>query len=335
MANATIYDVAKEAGVGIGTVSRVLNASEQVNPETRARVLAAIDKLGFVPKFEALARARKQVGRIGVLTPFFTTDSFVERLRGVVAALSSLPYELVIYDVASEAQRDGYLTNLALTRRVDGLIVIGLPFDTATALRVLSNNLPTVSILPAGDPIYPSFTVITHNDALGGTMAATYLLQQGHRRIGFIGDRDVPAFTGTTADHKLKGFRQTLNAAGVALPERYIGLGAFGIEIARQQANDLLNLPEPPSAIFAGSDTQAFGVIQAARERGLRVPDDLAIMGFDDIAHAEVFGLTTINQQLHESGRLAVELLLTMLNETEQPARQIELSFTLMQRTTA
>lgn len=335
MANATIYDVAREAGVGIGTVSRVLNASEQVNPETRARVLAAIDALGFVPKFEALARARKQVGRIGVLTPFFTSDSFVDRLRGVVTALSALPYELVIYDVASEAQRDGYLTNLALTHRVDGLIVIGLPFDTATALRLLTNTLPTVAIMPANIALHPALTRIVHDDAAGGQMAAEYLMTRGHRRIGYVGDTDIPAFTGTTSDEKLRRFRQTLAQAGLALPDEYIGLAPFGIEPARQQAHQLLNLPAPPTAIFAGSDTQALGVIRAARERGVRVPEDLAVMGFDDIEHAEAFGLTTIHQQLKESGRLAVELLLARLGDEEPAPRKVDLPFTLMPRVTA
>lgn len=335
MAKATIYDVAKEAGVGIGTVSRVLNASEQVNPETRARVLAAIDALGFVPKFEALARARKQIGRIGVLTPFFTADSFVDRLRGVVAALNALPYELVVYDVASEAQRDGYLTNLAITHRVDGLIVIGLPFDSATALRLLSNNLPTVVILSGSDRAHPALTRIVHDDALGGAMAAEYLLGRGHRSIGFVGDTNTTTFTGTTGDHKLDRFRQTLARAGVALPDDYVGLAAFGMEAAREQAHRLLSLPAPPSAIFAGSDTQALGVIQAARERGLRVPEDVAVMGFDDIEHAAAFGLTTINQQLRESGRLAVELLMGHLAEQERPAQQVDLAFTLVQRATA
>lgn len=335
MANATIYDVANEASVGIGTVSRVLNASEQVNPETRARVLAAIDKLGFVPKFEALARARKQLGRIGVLTPFFTSDSFVDRLRGVVAALTSLPYELVLYDVASEAQRDGYLTNLALTHRVDGLIAIGLPFETATALRLLTHKLPTVVIVPASNIIHPALTQIIHDDAAGGRMAAEYLLARGHQRLGFVGDTDVPAFTGTTSDLKLNSFRRTLQQAGVTLPNEYVGLAAFGMEPACQQAHAMLALPVPPTAIFAGSDTQALGVIRAARERGLRVPDDLAVMGFDDIEHAEFFGLTTIDQQLNTSGRRAVELLLALLVEGEQPAQHIELPFRLMKRATA
>lgn len=335
MANATIYDVSQRAGVSIATVSRVLNSPDRVNEDTRARVLAAIDELGFVPKFEALARARKGLGRIGVLTPFFTADSFVDRLRGVVAALAGLPYETVIYDVASAAQRDGYLTNLALSRRVDGLIVIDLPLDEAAAERLVKHELPTVQIVPASQPLSQNIARIVHDDAAGGRLAAEYLIARGHRRLGFVGDLDVPDFTIHTSDQKLDPFRQALALAGIPLPDAYVGLAPFGMEQARQQAHRLLDLPAPPTAIFAGSDTQALGVISAARERGLSVPNDLAVMGFDDIEVAEFIGLTTIHQQLKESGRLAVELILAQLNSDTPPSQQTQLTFTLQQRTTA
>ena len=335
MANATIYDVSERAGVSIATVSRVLNSPDRVNEETRARVLAAIDELGFVPKFEALTRARKDIGRIGVLTPFFTADSFVDRLRGVVAALTGLPYETVIYDVASAAQRDGYLTNLALTHRVDGLIVIDLPLDEAAARRLLKHQLPTVQIVPLSRSISHTITSIIHDDAAGGRMAAEYLLARGHRCLGFVGDVDVPDFTIHTSDQKLDPFRQALALAGVPLPDAYVGLAPFGMAHARQQAHRLLDLPTPPTAIFAGSDTQALGVISAARERGLSVPNDLAVMGFDDIEIAEFIGLTTIHQQLKESGRLAVELVLAQLTDNAPSAQRVDLPFMLLQRATA
>jgi LacI family transcriptional regulator len=335
MAHATIYDVAEQAGVSIATVSRVLNAPDRVNEETRIRVITAIDNLGFVPKFDALARARKQVGRIGVLTPFFTADSFVDRLRGVVAALASLPYETVIYDVASTAQRDGYLTNLPLTHQVDGLIVIDLPLSDTTVQRLLKHQLATVQIVPLGQFASRTVNSIVHNDGAGGRMAADYLLARGHRCLGFVGDIDVPDFTVHTSDQKLDPFRQTLALAGIALPNDYVGLAPFGMEHARQQTHRLLDLPTPPTAIFAGSDTQAIGVISAARERGLSVPGDLAVMGFDDIEIAEFLGLTTIRQQLKETGRLAVEILLGQLAEQGRPAQQIDMPFTLVQRATA
>ncbi len=335
MATATIYDVSRRAGVSIATVSRVLNSPDQVGPETRARVLNAIDELHFVPKIEAQVRARKGVGRIGVLTPFFTSDSFIDRLRGVVAALVGQPYEPVIYDVASAAQRDGYLANLPLTRRVDGVIVIGLPFDDKVAERLLNFRLPTVQIVSASQNFSKPVSSIIHDDTVGGRMAAEYLVERGYRRFGFVGDTDIPDFVGVLEDQKLGTFRHTLALNGLHLPDAYVRLAPFGMEQARQEGHTLLDLPEPPEVIFAGSDTQAIGVISAARERGLSVPGDLAVMGFDDISISDFIGLTTIRQQLKESGRLAVELLLAQIAEEEHPARKIDLQFTLMQRATA
>jgi LacI family transcriptional regulator len=123
----TIYDVAQKAGVSITTVSRVLNAPDKVNPETRERILTAIDALGFTPKAEARARALRQTGRIGVITPFFTAPSFVQRLRGIASALTKENYELVIYAVESAAHLASYLASLPLTGNLDGLIIMSLP----------------------------------------------------------------------------------------------------------------------------------------------------------------------------------------------------------------
>ena len=136
--NPTVYDVAQRAGVSIATVSRVLNAPDQVREDTRARVMQAIDGLGFVPNADASARARKTVGRIGVLTPFFTIPSFVQRMRGVATALADTPFELTIYPVDSLDRLDGYLSMLPVTRRLDGLIIMASPLPAAAANRLLS-----------------------------------------------------------------------------------------------------------------------------------------------------------------------------------------------------
>lgn len=334
-AETTIYDVAKRAGVSIATVSRVLNAPDRVAEETRTLVLNAIDALGFVPKFEARTRARKQIGRIGVLTPQFTADSFVDRLRGISAALAGLPYELVVYDVTTAAQRDGYLTVLALTRQVDGLVTIGLPFDETMASRLLKHQMAVVQIGTLAQPLSHQFDRIVTDDEKAGRMAADYLLARGHRRVGFVGagvQVDVAPDFGTS---NLDGFRQALALTGVPLPNAYVSLATFGLEQARQQAYRLLDLPSPPTAIYAASDTQAIGVISAARERGLKIPDDLAVIGFDDIEIAEFIGLTTVAQPLKEAGRRAVEMLLRQLGEQPPAAQQIEMPLTIKQRTTA
>jgi DNA-binding LacI/PurR family transcriptional regulator len=335
MAAATIYDVAKRAGVSIATVSRVLNAPDRVSEETRMQVFTAIDELGFVPKFEARTRARKQIGRIGVLTPHFTADSFVDRLRGVSAALAGLPYELVVYDVTTPAQRDGYLTSLSLTHQVDGLIIIGLPFDEIMTSRLLTHQIPVVQIGTLAQPFSDRFDRIVTDDELAGHMAAEYLLMRGHRRFGFVGTGVQPDVAPDFGTSNLDGFRQALALAGVPLPNAYVSLASFGLEQARQQAYRLLELPNPPTAIYAASDTQAIGVISAARARGLLIPDELAVIGFDDIEIAEFVGLTTVGQPLKEAGRLAVDLLLQQLADHEHQMQQYAMPLAMKQRTTA
>jgi LacI family transcriptional regulator len=331
MRGPTIYDVAERAGVSISTVSRVLNRPEQVSESTRARVLAVIDELNFVPRAEARARARKGTQRIGVLAPFFTVPSFVQRLRGVAAALADSPYELVIYNVDSVARRDGYLSSLPVAQRLDGLIVMALPFDEAVAQRLLKHGLETVLI----EASRPEFCSIDIDNEEGGRLAAEYFIQKGHRRCAFVGDSRVPPYALHTSEWRLRGYRQALSEAGIPLPDAYVATAPHGLEEARELAHYLLDLPEPPTAVFAASDTQAMGVLKAARERGVRVPDDLAVIGFDDLDIAEYIGLTTIRQHLDESGRVAVELLLSRLADPSRAIQHIQLPLTLIERETA
>jgi len=331
MPDATIYDVAERAGVSISTVSRVLNAPVQVNEATRARVLSAIEELGFVPRAEATARARRGAGRIGVLTPFFTHASFFDRLRGVAAALAGSPYELIIYNVVASAQRDGYLTSLPVAHRVDGLIIMALPFDEMTTRRLLTHDLATVLV----EVDHPAFSNITIDDTAGGRMAAEHFIRLGRRRCAFVGDADVPDYAIHTSDWRLESYRRTLADHGRSLPEAYIALAPHGMDPARLGAHRLFDLPEPPDAIFAPSDTQAMGVLKAARERGIAVPSELAVIGFDDVEMSDYIGLTTIRQQLKESGQIAVELLLARMQEPAGSIRQVAMPLTIVQRETA
>lgn len=328
---ATVYDVAARAGVSIATVSRVLNTPEKVTPETRTRVLAAVDELGFVPKAEAVARSRRNHGRIGVLAPFLTYPSFVQRLRGVTTALANSPYELIIYYVDSLARMEAHIASLTVTRRLDGLILMALQLGDAAAERLCDAGIETVLIEFAR----AGFSSVEIDDRAGGRMAAEYLIAQGHRRLAFVGDTDLPDYAIFNSDRRLQGYREAIEAAGLSLPDACIGLAAHGLETARQQAHRLLSLPEPPTAVFCHSDTQAIGVLRAAHERGLRVPHDLAVVGFDDVEVAEYVGLTTIRQPLEESGRVAVDLLLARLADPDRPPQRVQLPLTLIRRDTA
>lgn len=330
MAHSTVYDVATRAGVSIATVSRVVNAPEKVNPETRQRVLEAIDALHYVPKAEAAARARKSAGRIGVLAPFFTYPSFIQRLRGVANALSALPYELTVYNVDSTARRDDYVTSLSLTRRLDGLILMALPFTETAVKRLVNHSMETVSI----EVTHPSFSSIVIEDVIGGRMAADYFVRKGHTRLGFIGDADLPEYAFPTSDRRLNGYRASIREAGFELEPANVALAAQSIGNAYQCMLRLLDLPRPPSAVFCASDTQAMGALKAARARGARVPQDVAIMGFDDLDIAEYIGLSTIRQHLEESGHLAVELLLSRLENRTRPIKNVRLTLEIVERET-
>lgn len=331
MSQPTVYQVAEQAGVSITTVSRVLNTPEKVREATRLRVLTAIDRLGFVPKAEAAARARKGSGRIGVLAPFFTYPSFVQRLRGVADALADSPYELVIYNVDSSARLASYLVSLPLTRRLDGLIIMALPFNDIAADRFVANHLPTVLVELSSDV----FSSICIDDHVGGRMAAEFLMAKGYRRCAFVGDADVPDYVIHTSDWRLQGYQETLAAAGRELPPAYVALAPHSMQNARRAAHRLFDLTEPPDAVFAASDTQALGVLKAAQERGLIVPDQVAVIGFDDVDMADYLGLTTIGQPLDESGWVAGDLMQARLTDPARPAQHVQLPLTLVPRETA
>jgi len=327
----TIYDVAKRAGVSITTVSRILNAPDKVHSETRQKVLTAIDALGFVPKAEARARAMQRTGRIGVISPFFTAPSFMQRLRGIAETLSPENYELVVYTVDSTDHLQGYLSSLPLTGNLDGLIILSLPVGESEVRRLIEHSLPTVLL----EYPHPKMNCVEIDDVEGGRMAVDYLVGKGHRRIAFLGDTDLPEYAIHPVSLRLRGFRQALKESRLKLPDAFVRLAPYSQDQTRQVAKELLNLPDPPTAIFAATDFQALGVLKAARQLRFNVPEQLAVIGFDDLDMAEYADLTTISQHLDESGRLAVEILLAQIESPSRPPRHVKLPLTLIERQTA
>jgi LacI family transcriptional regulator, galactose operon repressor len=327
----TIYDVAKHAGVSITTVSRMLNDPDKVNSETQKRVLTSIDALGFVPKAEARARAMQKNGRIGVITPFLTAPSFIQRLRGIANALSPKNIELVIYTIDSVDHLQRYLFTLPLTGNLDGLIILSLPVCDTEAQRLIDHELPTVLI----EFPHPKLNYVEIDDVKGGHMAATYLLSKGHLRIAFLGDTDLPEYAIHPVSLRLSGFRQALKEAGIDLSDALVRLAPYTQEQTRQAARELLSLSEPPTAIFAATDFQALGVLRAARQLNVKVPEQLAILGFDDLDMAEYADLTTISQHLDESGRMAVEILLTHIESSSPLPRHVQIPLDIIERKTA
>jgi len=329
--NPTIYDVAEYSGTSISTISRVLNSPDKVSVETRRRVFATIDALGFVPKAEARARALRQNGRIGVITPFFTAPSFVQRLRGLAGELSKKNYDLVIYTVDSVDRLQSYLSSLPLTGNLDGLVIMSLPVEDSYVNHLLKHNIPTVLIE------YPNTKLnsVEIDDVAGGLMVAEYLVAKGHRRIAFLGDTDLPEYSIHPVSMRLVGFRQGLQEAGIVLEDEFVRLAPYTMEQTRQVAIELLNTANPPTAVFAATDFQALSVVKVAHQLGVKIPEELAVIGFDDLDMAEYADLTTVRQHLDESGRLAIEILLAHIVDNSRPVQHINLPLTIIERLTA
>lgn len=327
----TIFDVAELSGVSISTVSRVINTPEKVNLDTRQKVYDAIDHLGFVPQAEARIRALRLKGRIGVITPFFTAPSFVQRLRGIAATLSKENFDLIIYTVDSNNRLQSYLSSLPLTGNLDGLVIVSLPVAENDVNRLIEHHLPTVLI----EFPHPLLNGVEINDVEGGRMAAEYLIKKGHKRIAFLGDTDLPEYSIHPVSLRLKGFRQAAKQANLDIPKEFVRLAPYNQEQARIVAKELLDNPNPPTAIFAATDLQALGVLKAARQMNIKIPEQVAIIGFDDLDMAEYEDLTTIRQHLDESGRIAIEILLSHIADTSRPIQHITLPLVLIERLTA
>ena len=329
--NPTIYDVAEYSGTSISTISRVINSPDKVSVETRRKVFAAIDALGFIPKAEARARALRQNGRIGVITPFFTAPSFVQRLRGLAGELSKKNYDLVIYTVDSVDRLQSYLSSLPLTGILDGLVIMSLPVEDIYVNHLLKHNIPTVLIE------FPNAKLnsVEIDDVAGGRMVAEYLVAKGHRRIAFLGDTDLPEYSIHPVSLRLVGFRQRLLEEGIVLKDEFVRLAPYTMEQTRQVAIELLNTANPPTAIFAATDFQALSVIKVAHQLGVKIPEELAVIGFDDLDMAEYADLTTVRQHLDESGRLAIEILLAHIVDNSRPVQHINLLLTIIERLTA
>ncbi|TVR21023.1 MAG: LacI family transcriptional regulator [Nitriliruptor sp.] len=318
---ATISEVARHAGVGVGTVSRVLNGHPAVTDETRARVTRSMEELDYRPSPLARGLKRGRSNRIAVLVSFITQPSSVERLRGLTQALSGSGYELVLYPVEDDEQRRAHMDTLTGPHQADGIVLISLPLSDEEAVRLQKVAVSLVQV----DASHAAFSSVLTDDVHGGELAARHLLELGHRELAFVGDAEDNPYGFTSSSDRRAGFLRVLSDAGCTPPDQWVRTGSIGAESATSLAREVLAAPRRPTGVFAASDVQAFGVMLAARELGLRVPEDVSVVGFDDIETAKHVGLSTVRQPLQGSGRLAAELLLDALTEpnTSEPERHL------------
>jgi DNA-binding LacI/PurR family transcriptional regulator len=328
----TIADVAADAGVGVGTVSRVLNGSDQVRESTMRAVLDSIDRLGYRPSYAAAALVRGSPRTVALIVAHMTRPSTVVRVASALAVLEEQGYDAIVYNVDSPAERDRHLAALLPTQRADGILAICLPLSRGQLGQFAQAGVAVVSV-DAANPGVPQTIV---DDVAGGRLATGHLIGLGHRRIGFVGDTTSgkpPAGLGfTSSANRQRGYQRALAAAGIGAEDGLIRLGPHDTAVAAEHAARLLKSPDPPSAIFAASDTQAIGVLSAADRLGVAVPGELSVVGFDDIESATFLGLSTVRQPLARSGTEGARRLCAVLRgERVRPLRQ-ELPIELMAR---
>src|ERR671922_1272854 len=321
MRGMTIAQVAAEAGVGVGTVSRVLNGSPAVSAGTRRRVLEAIATLDYQPSPVARALSTGRTNTIGVVAPFFTQPSVIERLRGVSQTLANEGYQLILHDVERPDQRRALFRSLAVRGRIDGLIAISLAPTDGEARRMQRAGVPIVLL----DRDHPTLPCITIDDVEGGRMGAEFLLSLGHRQIGFLGDEEENLFGFDSSAHRREGFEAALGAAGVAPRPEWVLRCPHGRAEARAAAAAMFAREPRPTAVFAASDAQAIGVLEAAQAEGVPVPEELSVIGFDNVEAAGYTGLTTVAQPLEEIGRLGADLLLRAVSGEAVQSRRMPL----------
>ena len=303
----TIQDVAKSAGVSVSTVSRVLNGKVDVAQETQDRIIAVIETLGYTSNLAARSMRSQKKNLIGLIMPDIAYPFAIEVMKGVNKAIAESEFDLLVYTTGDvrkggRASAERKYVSLLTNSISDGVIIV------APVVAEFNSDEPIVSIDPVmSNPSYPSVHATNYQ---GSIEAMEYLLKLGHRRIGYIGGRTELE----SSNRRLMGYRESLKKAGIPIDETLIASGDYTTESGVKCTRELLSLEKRPTAIFASNDQMAMGVYQVAQELGIRIPDDLSLIGFDNITESKYLGLTTVDQFIMEMGYTATQILIKIIN---------------------
>ncbi|SNY77707.1 DNA-binding transcriptional regulator CytR [Enterobacter sp. CC120223-11] len=307
---ATMKDVAEKANVSTATVSRALMNPDKVSQSTRNKVEKAALEVGYFPQALGRNSKRNESKTILVIVPDICDPFFSEIIRGIEVTAAEQGYLVLIGDCAHQNQQEKTFIDLIITKQIDGMLLLGsrLPFDASIEEQ---RNLPPMVMANEFAPELELPTV--HIDNLTAAFnAVNFLHELGHQRIGCIaGPEEMPL-----CHYRLQGYVQALRRSGLAVDPHYIARGNFTYEAGANALEQLLALPEPPTAVFCHSDIMALGALSLAKRRGLKVPDDLSIIGFDNISLSEFCDppLTTVSQPRFAIGREAMLLLLDQIS---------------------
>jgi LacI family transcriptional regulator len=326
----TQNDVAKRAGVSQATVSLVLNnvSNSNIPEETRLRVLKAIDELAYRPNTLASSLRLGKTQTLGLILPDSANPFFAEVSRSIESAAFEQNYNLILCNTEGDVERELLYVDVLCSRQVDGIIFVAVGDQSDSLQRVLCKNIPVVMI----DRDLPGTQVdaVLTDNRLGGFQATQHLIDLGHRRIGYIaGPSSVTPSAG-----RGEGYLTALAERNISAEASLLSRGDFHPYSGWSAARTMLSLPEPPTAIFAGNDLMAIGALRAITEAGLQVPENISLVGFDNIELASYTNppLTTVAQPIHEAGRTAVNFLLERIREPNLSFRRVILPTSLIIR---
>ncbi|UKS27122.1 LacI family transcriptional regulator [Paenibacillus sp. HWE-109] len=327
---ATIYDVAREAGVSIAAVSQVMNGKGKISEERRAEILKTMERLNYQPSVIASALTGKKTFTLGLLVPDISNPFFAEIARAVEDQGHHLGYSLVICSTDNKDERVERYLNLLQQKSIDGMI-IGTGMDNKEMLTPLMKQGIPIAMIAREMPDIGVHTVVV-DDCVGGALAAKHLLDLGHTRLAILAEHAKVI----SSRERVRGFRNTLEEAGVVLPDSGVRNCHYTVEDGKRQAIALLeeSAGVRPTALFCCNDMLAIGALQAAKQLGLKVPEQLSVIGFDNTILASVTDppLTTVAQPIEPMGKRVVDLLIQELKKESTTKQRVVLRPELMIR---
>lgn len=324
---ATIRDIAQKAGVSTATVSRVLNDSGWVSEDLKQRVYRAIKETGYSPNPVARSLSRKRSNVITLIVPDIDSYFFPEVLRSVEREANRRGYSVILGNSANEAKKEQQYLEMAVEMWAAGIILTPTSKHGNKYYRSIGQRVPLVVLdRPIADP---EVAFVSGDHFLGAYQATKHLLKLGHRQIAFIKGLDVES-----SDLRFKAYCAALAESGLEVDHRLVKQGDFGLESGRKAAEELLDSGLRPTAIQSANDMMAIGVLKALAARGLKVPRDVSLIGFDDIELCKLVDppLTTVVQPIEEIGRVATNLLIDMIENKLSGQNQVFLPVNLVER---
>lgn len=322
MSNITIYDVAREANVSMATVSRVVNGNPNVKPTTRKKVLEAIDRLGYRPNAVARGLASKKTTTVGVIIPDISSIFYSELARGIEDIATMYKYNIILSNSDQNMEKELHLLNTMLGKQVDGIVFMGGNITDEHVAEFKRSPVPIVLAASVEEQEETPSVAIDYEQAIYD--AVKLLVDKGHTDIAFVSG---PMAEPINRSKKLQGYKRALEEANLPFNEQFVAEGDYTYDSGLEALQHLMSLDKKPTAILSATDEMALGIIHAAQDQGLSIPEDLDIIGFDNTRLSLMVRpqLSTVVQPTYDIGAVAMRLLTKLMNKEPVEEHIVEL----------